>query len=187
MAMVGSRKWVILEHSAAHGWNNQCAIGTVSDNAYSSRIMNTVESSSVGHLPLCLFYMMRWTLFSSCLFAPRRTAALHNTRSWATISQFATLIEKFHHGHCTLALEAKLGSSNVTCAFRQFPIQYLFGNSGVIHVCNVSKPHKTPRPANIECQFFLVVSLLPAFFLQLVQCKDHIDINTTLLVTTTII
>ena len=40
MAMVGSGKWVvILEHSAAHGWNNKCAIGIVSDNAYSNRIL----------------------------------------------------------------------------------------------------------------------------------------------------
>ena len=39
MATVGSGKWVILEHSAAHGSNNHCAIGTVSDNAYSSKIL----------------------------------------------------------------------------------------------------------------------------------------------------
>ena len=42
---------------------------------------------------------------------------------------------KFHPGRFKLVLEAKLGSSNVTCALRQFPIWYLFGNSGDLFVC----------------------------------------------------
>ena len=39
MATAGSEKWVNLEYTIDHGWNNQCTINMVSDNAYSSRIL----------------------------------------------------------------------------------------------------------------------------------------------------
>lgn len=53
---------------------------------------------------------------------------------------------KFHRVRFTLVLEAKLESSNITSVFRQFPIQYVFVDSGDIHAHNVPKPPKTPRP-----------------------------------------
>ena len=49
---------------------------------------------------------------------------------------------KLYHGCFTLVLDAKLGSSNFTCSPRQFLI---FGNSGVIHARNVSKPPEMSR------------------------------------------
>ena len=52
----------------------------------------------------------------------------------------------FCQGHFTLVLEGKLGSSNMTCALRQLPMQYMFRNSGVIDERNVSKPPETRRP-----------------------------------------
>ena len=55
---------------------------------------------------------------------------------------------KLHHRGLALVPEAKLRSSNITRALRQFPIQYLLGNSRVIHACNVSKPSKSPRPSD---------------------------------------
>ena len=69
---------------------------------------------------------------------------------------------KLHHGRITLVLEAKLESSNVTNALRQFLKLYLFGNSGVIHACNVSKPPQTQRRWDIviECQLFLALLYL---------------------------
>ena len=80
MAMVSSRKWVTLEHGAAHGWSNQCTIGTVSDNAYSSRIL---WSHPLWGICLFVHPLQRAGLFSSYLFAPMKTAALHPTQSWA--------------------------------------------------------------------------------------------------------
>ena len=59
--IVGSGKWVILEHNTAHGWNNQCVIGVVSENAYSSRIL---WSYTLWAVCLFVYYLQRAGLYS---------------------------------------------------------------------------------------------------------------------------
>ena len=65
---------------------------------------------------------------------------------------------KSHHGRFTLALEAKLGSSNVTCALRQFPVQYLSFSSYVcLPVCLfICFPLSLPLPAQVVSWLSLV-------------------------------
>ena len=77
------------------------------------------------------------------LFAPVNTAALHLHSIQASCIPALNVDGNLHHEGLALVLEAKLRSSNVTRALRQFPTQYLFGDSGVIHV---SKPSQSLRP-----------------------------------------
>ena len=105
MMTVHSRKWVILEHSATHGWNNQYAIGTVSDNAY-SRIYFQQRAGLYSFIALCSYEN------NSSL--PHSILGNH--------IPVCNIDTKFHHERLALVHEVKLGSFNVTCALRQLPM-----------------------------------------------------------------